>query len=135
MTGAPPPTTGARRTPAATLWVDADGIHRVRLEPVRELTLAHARAMHEARLALGPTGRGRLVLVDIAHRPRPTREARAFTTSPEALALTGAMALVTRSAVIHHLGNAFLAVTRPDFPTRIFRDEDAAVAWLLSQPT
>jgi len=117
-------------TPAATVWVEADGFHRVRLKAVGQLTLAHAQAMHTARVALGARGRGRLVLVDIAQRSTPTREAGEFTRRPEVQALTQAMALVTSSVLTQHLGNAFLLVMRPQYPTRIFRDEAAALRWL-----
>lgn len=117
-------------TPAATVWVGPEGFHRVRITGTGKLTLDDARAMHAARLALGAEGRGQLVLVDIATRPSPTREAGEFTRRPEVQRLTRAMALVTPSVLTRHLGNAFLGVLRPHYPTRIFGDEAAAVRWL-----
>lgn len=117
-------------TPAATVWVGPEGFHRVRITGTGKLTLEDARAMHAARLSLGASGRGLLVLVDIATRPSPSREAGEFTRRPEVQRLTRAMALVTPSLLTRHLGNAFLAVMRPDYPTRMFGDEAAAVGWL-----
>jgi len=102
----------------------------VRITGTGKLTLEDARAMHAARLSLGATGRGLLVLVDIATRPSPTREAGEFTRRPEVQRLTRAMALVTPSVLTRHLGNAFLRVMRPQYPTRMFGDEAAALRWL-----
>lgn len=119
-------------TPAATVWVGPEGYLRVRLTRNGRLTFEDAQAMHAARLALGTEGRGQLVLVDIATRPTPTRGAGEFTRRPEVERLTRAMALVTPSLVTRHIGNAFLAVLRPSYPTRIFGDEAAALRWLAS---
>jgi len=128
----PPPGSPAAPivTPSATVWVGPEGYHRVRITGTGKLTLEDARAMHAARLSLGATGRGLLVLVDIATRPSPTREAGEFTRRPEVQRLTRAMALVTPSVLTRHLGNAFLRVMRPQYPTRMFGDEAAALRWL-----
>ncbi|PKN57542.1 MAG: hypothetical protein CVU56_10470 [Deltaproteobacteria bacterium HGW-Deltaproteobacteria-14] len=117
-------------TPAATVSVGPEGFHRVRITGTGKLSLEDARAMHAARLSLGAEGRGLLVLVDIATRPSPSREAGEFTRRPEVQRLTRAMALLTPSVITRHLGNAFLLAMRPQYPTRIFTDEAAALGWL-----
>ncbi|MCA9513937.1 MAG: XdhC family protein, partial [Myxococcales bacterium] len=50
--------------------------------------------------------------------------------TPEAVALTRALALVSPSRAIRLLGNAALSLFRGTYPTRIFSDEGLALAWL-----
>ena len=134
MSPTPSRHTAAVDTPAAAVWVGPEGVHRLRFKPVARLTLADVEALQRARVSLGAAGRGRLVLVELAHRPLPTPEAAAYAKRPEVLALTAAMALVTPNALVQAFGNAFLGVLRPDYPTRLFRHEADALAWLLARP-
>lgn len=111
------------------MWVDARGIHRVRMLPIGRFTLDDARALHAVRSELS-AGEPALLLVDIRAGTLPTPEARAFGRRPEAVALTRALALVSPSPAVRLLGNAALALFRGAYPTRIFSDETQALAWL-----
>ena len=119
----------ARETRASTVWVDAQGVHRVRMKPVGRFTLDDARALHLVRSELAD-GHATLVLVDIGARTMPTTEARAFGKTAEAVALTKALALYSPSQLVRVLGNAALSMFKGSYPVRIFSDESQALAWL-----
>ena len=123
------PASDVRETRAASVWADARGIHHVRMKAVGRFTLDDARALHVLRTELSG-GRPTPLLVDIGAGTMPTADARAFGRTPEAVALTRALALVSPSRAIRLLGNAALSLFRGTYPTRIFSDEGLALAWL-----
>jgi len=70
---------------------------------------------------------GVLNMTDISRLKKTTPQVLRLPTHPS----TGRMALVIASPVSRMLGNAFLGITKLQHATRMFTDEDAAVAWLL----
>jgi hypothetical protein len=71
------------------------------------------------------------VLADIrAAAVGADREARTYYTTEEAARLKTAMAMVVDSPLQRMLGNFFLRLNRPPYPTRLFADQEAALSWL-----
>lgn len=71
------------------------------------------------------------VLIDARGVRRMDREARERGSGPEVAAVTSRLAIVVGSAVSAVIGNFFMRVSRPHYPTRLFTDVAEAHAWLL----
>ncbi len=74
-----------------------------------------------------------VVLVDARRVRSMTRAAQRMTTDHPVAEQTDAVAILTDGPVSRMLGNFFLAIMRPRYPTRLFGDEDEARAWLRSR--
>lgn len=94
---------------------------RVTAENTPEVVHAHLAAAGGAK---------RLTLADVRGVRAASREALALGASSEVAAVTRRMAILVGSPVSRVLGNLFIRVRRPDFPTRLFGDEGSARAWL-----
>ena len=76
-------------------------------------------------------GEGRLlVLSDIRGLRSSTSGSRALATTPEATQLHAAAAVIVGNGITRMMGNLFIGMNRPAYPTRLFTDLDSAVAWL-----
>jgi len=113
----------------ATVHAEADGtvvlvfaegcrLDAVNTAPVVE---AHVAAAH---------GQKRPTLADVRGLRSATREARELAAGPPVAAITSRMALIVGNPVTRTLGNFFLMVTSPKYPTRLFTDVAAARPWL-----
>jgi hypothetical protein len=113
----------------ADVEVEPDGTIVVRFHRgARAVGAAGAAVVHAHAAAAG--GHKRRALVDargVAAADRPTRELAA---GPTLAAVTSRMAVVVGNPVSRTLGNFFLRVARPAYPTRLFTDEAAARRWL-----
>lgn len=58
------------------------------------------------------------------------RKARQHYVSEESARYKSAMAMLVAAPLQRMLGNIFLRISRPPYPTRIFTDEAKAKAWL-----
>jgi hypothetical protein len=72
------------------------------------------------------------LLADITRVRSTSREARNVYGSEEASEVLTALALLVDSPISKVIGNFYVGVTRPRFPTKIFTDEAKAMAWLKS---
>jgi len=70
------------------------------------------------------------LLIDTRKVRSMTREAQEITARPDSKEFTECMALLADSAVSVVLVNFFMVFVRPPYPTRMFRSEEAARAWL-----
>lgn len=102
---------------------------RVRIKPGAALDLADA---HEAIAAIASLGDGvaNPVLVDMRDIAGMSRECRAYFAGPETARHESAVALLVGSPLTQAIGNFFLGLNQPLFPTRLFTSEEHAVAWL-----
>ncbi len=57
-----------------------------------------------------------------------------FTAGKSMAAITQAMAIITQNSLEESLASMFLHMFNPTYPTRIFNESDAAIAWLNSLP-
>lgn len=75
------------------------------------------------------------VLVKQAGLKGIKREARAYLSSEEAIEGIISAAILSKNAFERHLANFFLGITviRPKVPTKLFSNEDEALAWLKTQ--
>ena len=113
------------------IWRDGDGIIRVRIKPHIDLNLVDAQEALRAITVLCE-GRKRPVLVDITEIKSMDREARVFFAGPETAQVESAAALVVRSPLTRAIGNFFMGLNKPLFPTRLFTSEAEALTWLKS---
>jgi hypothetical protein len=74
------------------------------------------------------------ILSDIRGMRSSTPESRALATTEEATSLHAAAAVIVGSKLTRMMGNLFMRLNRPAYPTRLFDDADSAVAWLHSLP-
>ncbi len=74
-----------------------------------------------------------LVLVDMRGVRSQSREARQYFAGPEAGRATLAVALLVGSPLSRVLANFFLRLMPQKWPTALFNDEQAAIAWLREQ--
>lgn len=117
-------------TPKARVRRAADGIIEVcwhdgavvDVDDVLEVLEAEGRLMGERALAL----------IDARPVRSMTRAAQRVTTEHAVAARTDAAAILIGSEVSRLLGQFFLAIGRPRYPTRLFTDPTHARSWLLS---
>ncbi len=123
------------RTPKCTVALDERGICWLVFDaPDIVVALEDSKAIVAARRKLGASPEApQLLCVDLTHTPRPTKESRDYTSSPDITSITLAMAMVTTGAMGRLIGNFFLGFSRGGFPTRLFPDEAKAVEWLESR--
>ncbi len=107
-----------------------DGIIRIIFHPTPSHDLLAAKEVVAAHNSLAegvPCG----VLADIRNvTVGADRQARQYYTTEEASYLKSAMAMVVTSPVQQMLGNIFFLLSRPPYPTRMFKSEASAVGWL-----
>ena len=117
-------------TDIANLWIDAQRIIHIRFNENPSHGIAEAKAIVEAHNQLAG-GTPTCVLADIrAVKVGANREARKYYVSPESAEYKTAMAMLVSSPIQRMLGNIFLKLNRPPYPTRIFNQEPAALRWL-----
>lgn len=115
--------------PTFRMWLRPDGIVQLAWIPRAEMTLEDAVAATEAMFRL-TGGRRSPLLVDTRDIGQMDRAARLeFARRGD---LVAAVVLVVGTPLSRMLGNFFIAVSKPMAPTRLFDDEAAAIAWLLT---
>ncbi len=128
--GAPTPTVLARaETRIHRIEHCDDGIIRIQFVEGAYVELDDCEAQFAAYKEL-TDDRPFYVLVDMANLKGASSEARAFGNRDDFVAEMGGLALVTRGAVTRTIGNIFLRLTRPRYPTRMFTSPVAASMWL-----
>jgi hypothetical protein len=116
-------------TEAGTVRIRENGIVHVVLARYVDVPIESARALHAARQELCQLPRA--VLADIRQARSAQILAMRYTAGPEVAALTTRLALVIGSPVSRMIGNVFMGMWKPPYLTRMFTDQEAAVAWLL----
>ncbi len=71
-----------------------------------------------------------LTLLDVSDAAFITKEARDHTSGEAVEGIDKALAIVTNSLPTKILANFFIKLNKPPQPTRTFRDEVSAKAWL-----
>jgi len=115
----------------AELWIGEDGILTISICPEDGVVDGPGiTRVIDQHVALAD-GRKTPVLVDARRARRMSREARELASGPRVAAVTSVLAVLIGSPVSAMIGNFFLYVSRPHYPTRLFYDEAAARMWLL----
>jgi hypothetical protein len=94
-------------------------------ERAAEVAAAHIRAAG---------GQKRPALADVRGLVSVDRASREVAASAAVVAVTARLAILVGNPVTRVLGNFFLKVTTPAYPTRVFADEAQARAWLKEEP-
>jgi len=119
----------SRRCEVGEVGVRSDGILEYRYADGVEVDRAMASEM--VALATELTVEPLPSLVHLGRVKGVRRDARVFfAESEENRAVTSRVALLTSSPVGTIVGNMFLGLNKPLFPTRLFTSEDKAIAWL-----
>ena len=118
------------RTRTGEIWLGEDGI--VRSNVVIPQAEIGSRDAHDSLAAIQEVSGGlkRPVITDIRAIKSADRGSRAVSAGPDATRMIIALAIFADSPASRVIGNIFLTVNKPIFPTRIFTDEGEALAWL-----
>ncbi|MEO7327148.1 MAG: STAS/SEC14 domain-containing protein [Minicystis sp.] len=116
-------------TRTAHLWIDDDLIVHCDCLPGFDTTKADAVAIAAATWKVAGERR-RPGLVDIRSSRSIDRAARAHFSGPACARTNAAVALVIGSPLSRMVGNFFIGLNKPLFPTRLFTLEADAHTWL-----
>ena len=114
-------------TRGARITLERDGTVAIRVKHV-DMTGEPMQEVPVCRFALGRVRAP--ILVDARRVRSMTREAQEMTAKPDTLPYTDCIALLVDNSLSVVLANFYLVFVRPPFPTRMFRSEEAARAWL-----
>ncbi len=111
------------------LYLRDDGIMYVRISPEEEETVKLAKIMVEK---LGDMVNRKKVPLLIRHEEfaLPGKANRDFWATKDACPYSSAEAFMIQSTAMKLIANFYLKINRPKRPTRMFTNEDEAVAWL-----
>ena len=117
-------------TRIAKIWQGEEGIVRgVGSLNSIEATITDAMEICSAIFKVSE-GKKRPLLVDIKNVKSATRETREYFAGDEAARIIEAMALLIGSPVGRMIGNFFLRINKPIYPTKLFTSENEAIEWL-----
>jgi hypothetical protein len=112
------------------MWRHADGIVEVEWRRGITITLERAQAATQRYVdEFGPPQRNCL-LIDLRGVRSSQREARTHFARSGAAALVVACALLAESPLDRIIGNFFMRLGRPPYPTRLFGSAQDALEWL-----
>lgn len=134
MTEAPQSDLPTVETRTTVMTLRAPDFVHVLLKQGVEVSLQDACENSEATLQLAGD-RKILVLVDTRPARGISREARTHFSDAQVRRHTVAQALVIDSGPSRVMGNFFLGLNKPPFPTKLFTSEAKAEAWLRGFPT
>lgn len=118
----------------ADVYAEPDGTIVLRFHHQTRLTLDHTRGVTRAQIELS-RGEKRAVLADVRGLISSDRGSRELAAGPTIAAVTARMAILVGNPLTRLIGNFFLVVSAPAYPTRIFSDEVLARAWLQEDPS
>ncbi len=121
-------TTEIIETRTAYIRLGEDGIIRA-ANRILDVTLDDIKQFAEDLVKLSG-GKKLLIFNDMRKIRSITREARLFASSAEAVQVVGAVALFIGSPISKVIGNFFLGINKPPYPTRLFTTEAEALSWL-----
>ena len=124
--------------------IETEGITRTKTEEIKMLTsgIIHCKVLPDTFLteddarenieAISRMAKGKRVpvIVDIRAAKGASKEARKFFGKKEVAEVQSACAMITGSPLTKLLGNFFIGVNKPLFPTKLFTDEKDALNWL-----
>jgi len=108
-----------------------DGYLYIAFKKDAEVELEHVIANKEAREKI-QQGKKMLVLGDIRKMWHISKAAQDYLASKEVTNLNIAMAILTSSLMTVLLANFFIKFKKPATPTKMFKNEEKAIKWLLS---
>ncbi|MDQ3112208.1 MAG: STAS/SEC14 domain-containing protein [Bacteroidota bacterium] len=119
----------AKETLLQTMWIGfgEDKILRVRILEGVTVNLQQAKLMNEAMIRLAGAGQF-AVLIDARVTYSWDKDAQEYIANNSGFRL--ATAILTNNSVSRLLTNSYVRLFKPEYPTKIFSDEEKAIAWL-----
>jgi hypothetical protein len=116
-------------TRVSKIWLGEDGILRTTFIPDAELTLEDAiEIFHASKKVTG--GKKAVSLVDARNVKSATSEVRKYGAREETVIYRAAIAVLVSSSITRALGNIFMRLNKPPYPSRLFTTEAEAMEWL-----
>ncbi len=117
------------RTQTADIYVDNNEIlHSTYLEGV-DVEIEHTKENTAVFKKLA-NGKKVPIIIDVRGVRSITREARGTASSPDAVNIAKAIALLVGSPVSRVIGNFYMGLNKPPYPVKLFSSEKKAIAWL-----
>ncbi|MEZ4774453.1 MAG: hypothetical protein R3D00_14810 [Bacteroidia bacterium] len=120
---------GVMETTNCWISIDNDGILRLVTKPQTKSTLETVREEHRAIKKLIGDKKA-IMLTDIRNMISATPEARAYTNSEEMTNTYLAVGLLVGSVFSRVIGSFIIGINKPDYPVKLFTDENSAINWL-----
>jgi hypothetical protein len=111
------------------IWLEDDGIVRVKVKPNIQIALQDAQVCIRA-VSDVCGGKRHPALIDMRGLVGMDREARLYFAGEETAKVESAAALIIESPLSKAIGNFFMGLNKPIIPTRLFTSEAEALAWL-----
>ncbi len=121
-----------RSTKAATFSLMEDGILLISLLEGAEIELEESKLMQSTSLQI-TKGKKFVALVDARARVNVSKESREWGSTPEAQVNMLAQAIIVNSLPNRIVGNFIIKFHNPSAKTKLFSDEESALAWLREQ--
>ncbi len=112
----------------ARVWLGEDGIVRIEYPQNFNLTLQVMQTVNRKHREI--TTDKRPVLVYAESVASAEYEAQQFASTEQAIELTTCLAIIVKSFFTRAMAELFMRFHKPPYPTRVFNDEQAALAWL-----
>ncbi|MFH1427329.1 MAG: STAS/SEC14 domain-containing protein [Patescibacteria group bacterium] len=119
------------KTSISKVWLDDDGIGKAVFLPNAMITLEGVKE-HIAACKKSSKGESVLVLFDGRNVKSVTRQARQYLSSDEVSKITKASAVLVSWPISRVIGNFFIGLNKPSYPTKLFTEIEAALKWLKS---
>ncbi len=119
-------------TKCASLSMFEDGILHVHLFEDSEITIDESKLMFKASMEV-TEGKKFVTLVDARAKVIVSKESREWGSTPEAQKNMIAQAIIVDSLANRIVGNFIIKFHKPTAKTRLFSDEESALAWLRAQ--
>lgn len=110
------------------IWLGDDGILRIRYPQNFNLTLDAMEQIHRERLALIDAPCPLLVYAESVASAE--YDAQQFASRQDVAVLVTAMGIIVKSLFTRAMSDLFMRFHKPPYPTKIFKDEQAALSWL-----
>ncbi len=116
--------------PIALISWDERGFVRVECKAGVKIGKEEAEMFNQARSSISPLKK-HLCFMDASQVSYISRGSRSLAAGKETDNITIAFAIFISSPIGRVLGNFFIQVDKPPYPTKLFTDEDQAIKWLL----
>jgi hypothetical protein len=116
-------------TRTAQLYLGKDGISRIIVKQGAEITIDEIKENFAA-LSQITASKKAPSLIDLRGIKSINREARVYLSDEETVSNNSASALLIGSPVSKMIGNFFIGLNKPPYPTKLFTSESKALEWL-----
>jgi len=116
-------------TPIAKVCIDKDNIGRVSILPDAKVTLESV-IKHCEICTKASNGKSMAVIFDTRNAKYVEKKARDYFSSQKVTPLTKAAAVIVNLPISRIIGNFFVGINKPSFPTKLFTSEENAVKWI-----